>query len=266
MLTRLEVKVDGAGLDLTRAALDAATKYPWARRPGRAKYGAYADDLAAFGWLRQGAPGERRCLEAQVMDWADDVAYSVHDFEDGVLAGLIDPARTDWEQVAEAARGFSDAADLRSTADALVPRLPRGFDGGARTTAQLKAAASDLIGRFCRGAQEATRAAYGTAPLTRYDADLVVPEQVRAECALLKAVAAVYVMGRPGVGSVQDRERERVTDLVRRLCERPEALDPLSAEAWQQAPDDAARLRVVVDQVASLTDASAVHLHGLLGA
>ncbi len=260
VLTRLEVKVDGAGLDLTRAALDAATKYPWARGSGP-KYGAYDDDLDAFAWLRDGAPGQRRCLEAQVMDWADDVAYSVHDYEDGVLAGLVDPASTDWERVVEAARAYSDDPGLPGRARSLVPLLPESYDGGASTTARLKAVTSDLIGRFCLSAERATRAVHGDDDLSRYAADLVVPADVRAECALLKAVAAVYVMARPGVDAAQDRERERVTDLVRRLCERPEALDPLAAEAWRQAPDDAARLRAVVDQVASLTDASAVHLH-----
>lgn len=263
VLTRLEVKVAGAGLDLTRAALDAATKYPWVRGSGP-KYGAYTDDLDAFSWVRDGAPGERRCLEAQVMDWADDVAYSVHDYEDGVLAGLIDPATTDWEQVAEAARAYSDDPDLLAVSRTLGPRLPVRFDGGAATTARLKAVASDLIGRFCLTAERATREAYGDGDLIRYAADLVVPADVRAECALLKAVAAVYVMSRPGVAAAQDRERERVTQLVRQLCERPEALDPLAAAAWREAPDDAARLRAVVDQVASLTDASAVHLHGVL--
>ena len=34
--------------------------------------------------------------------------------------------------------------------------------------------------------------------------------------------------------------------------------------AWRQAPDDAARLRVVVDQVASLTDEQAVAWHAAL--
>ena len=101
LLTRLETKVPGAGLNLTRASLDAILKYPWPAPPrdmppspsigdtsAPAKFNYYADDADVFGWIRQGAPDRRRCLEAQVMDWADDVAYSVHDVEDGLHAGL----------------------------------------------------------------------------------------------------------------------------------------------------------------------------------
>src|SRR6185312_4800862 len=89
VLTRLEAKVPGAGLNLTRASLDAICKYPWPRQPGRRKFGVYADDLEIFEWFRPPDGGERKCLEAQVMDWADDVAYSVHDVEDGFFTGFI---------------------------------------------------------------------------------------------------------------------------------------------------------------------------------
>src|SRR4029453_9151874 len=73
-LTRLEAQGPGAGLNLTRASLDACAKSPWFRRPGLRKFGVYTDDEPVFSWLRDGRDDDRRCLEAQVMDWADDVA------------------------------------------------------------------------------------------------------------------------------------------------------------------------------------------------
>jgi len=276
VLTRLEVKVPGAGLNLTRAALDAATKYPWPRRAGSPKYGVYDDDLPVFGWLREQAPEGRRCLESQVMDWADDVAYSVHDLEDGVLAGLVrledlrgPVEREELSVLAAQVYSGESAADLREVLDALLdqPFWPRSYDGSATASAALKHATSTLIGRFCCAAEDATRAEHGPEPLTRYTADLVVSRQVRAECALLKAVADRYVMGRPGASALQTREREVVAELVQVLLERaPDVLEPAYAQAWQAAPDDAGRRRSVVDQVAILTDAAAAAMHARLTA
>ena len=271
VLTRLEVKVEGVGLNLTRAALDAATKYPWTRREGTPKFGVYEDDRAVFAWLREGVDGERRCLESQVMDWGDDVAYSVHDLEDGIVAGLVRPTDlVDPDEVAAlcelAASVYSDEtpSDLAEVWAGLrtLPEWPTAYDGTAAAQARLKATTSTLIGRFCEAAQVATQERYGDAPLQRYAADLLVPRQARAECALLKAVAARWVMAREGVVAAQEREREIVAELVELLADRaPEALEPAYAEAWRAAADDCGRLRSVVDQVASLTDAAAVALH-----
>ena len=61
------------------------------------------------------------------------------------------------------------------------------------------------------------------------------------------------------------RQREVLTDLVHVMADRaPLALEPPFAADWSQAADDAARLRVVIDQVASLTDVSAGETHARL--
>jgi dGTPase len=279
ILVRLEAKVlddDGrsAGLNLTRAALDAATKYPWPRRSGVVKFGVYPDDMDVFAWLREGAPGERRCIEAQVMDWADDVAYSVHDLEDAVHAGhlvldvLRDPAERS-ELVALTSSTYAPGADagaLEAALDRLLalPYWPRDFDGSHRALASLKNTTSQLIGRFCRAAELATKEAFGDR-LTRYDADLLVPDDVRLECAVLKAVTGRYVMQREGAPAAYERQREVVHELAQHLLSgAPGSLDQVYRTWFHEAPDDAARLRVVVDQLASLTDPGALALHARL--
>jgi dGTPase len=282
VLTRLEAKVFGpaggsAGLNLTRATLDAVCKYPWFRRPGRRKYGVYADDAAVFEWLRGPGLGERRCLEAQVMDWADDVAYSVHDVEDGIHGGYVDldPLRRDGDEraalCADVAAVYSGESgdDLASVLDPLLADpvfAPlTGYDGSHRAQAALKRVTSVLTGRFVVATITATRDRYGSAPVSRYEADLVVPRRTRAQVALLKGIALRYVMRRPEAVPSYARQQEMLHELVAALADRaPAALDPVFAPLWRAAPDDAARLRVVIDQVASLTDPAAVAWHARL--
>ncbi|MEV2238838.1 deoxyguanosinetriphosphate triphosphohydrolase [Micromonospora sp. NPDC049891] len=283
VLTRLEAKAYGpdgtsAGLNLTRASLDAVGKYPWTRQPGRRKFGVYADDLSAFTWLRQGAPaGERRCLEAQVMDWADDVAYSVHDVEDGIHGGYLtlEPLLADSDEraalCADVAAVYStessdylDRALAELLADPVLAPLA-GYDGSHRAQAALKATTSVLTGRFVATAVAATTERFGPGPHRRYAADLIVPRPLRARCALLKGIALRYVMRRPGAQGRYQRQREIVAGLVETLAARaPEALDPVFAPLWRDASDDHARLRVVIDQVASLTDPAALAWHDRL--
>ena len=281
LLTRLEPKTEGAGLNLTRATLDATLKYPWFGEPGT-KFGAYAEDAEVFGWIRQGAPDRRPCLEAQVMDWADDVAYSVHDMEDGFHAGLITfknlKSQTERAEVSRTAIAYCPGgvteAELTEILEALLALdiWPASYDGGPGTVAALKNLTSELIGRFCVAAQQATLYPDLTSPFshtspighsfTRYAADLVVPRRQRLECALLKAITARYVMNRAGVVVAQARERELLTELTYAV-ERgaPQTLDPLLRPSWDAAGTDAARRRVVIDQVASLTDTSAIAWH-----
>ncbi|EXG80469.1 deoxyguanosinetriphosphate triphosphohydrolase [Cryptosporangium arvum] len=276
VVSRLEAKVPGAGLNLTRATLDAITKYPWGRKPGTRKFNVYPDDQPVFEWYREQAPPDRRCLEAQIMDWADDVAYSVHDLEDGVHAGhvrielLADPDERD-ALCADVARVYSPESpgDLRAVltellAEPVVEGLAR-YDGSHLAQSRLKQVTSALVGRLSAVAVRATREKTGPGPLRGYAADLEIPRRARAECALLKGLALRYVMNRPGANARYVRQREILTRLVEALLHRaPDALDPIFAPLWKSAADDAARLRVVIDQVASLTDPAAVAWHDRL--
>ena len=278
VLTRLEAKVEGAGLNLTRASLDACGKYPWPRRPGRRKFGVYSDDRPVFDWIRRPAPaGERRCLEAQVMDWADDVAYSVHDVEDGVhggylsLAPLLYDADERAELCADVAGTYSDETPealgeaLRLLLADEVVTAVTSYDGGHRSQVALKRMTSALTGRFVSSAVGATNSRHGTDPVRRYDADLIVPRTVRNQCALLKGMALRYVMRARAAEEWYERQRAILIELVTVLSERaPHHLEPLFVELWKAADTDAARLRVVIDQVASLTDPAAVSWHRTL--
>ncbi|MFF9640431.1 deoxyguanosinetriphosphate triphosphohydrolase [Kitasatospora aureofaciens] len=267
------------GLNLTRAALDAATKYPWTKGahpvdPASPKYGVYADDLPVFRWLRAGSPAGRKCFEATVMDWSDDVAYSTHDVEDGLQAGHIDPAalrapgeRAELFKVAERYAPDAEPEELSAALDRLLAQdwWPQAYDGTARARAGLKDLTSQLIGRFCLAAEQATRARYGPGRLTRYAAELVVPRGVRLECAVLKAVAVRFVMMRDEQAQLRARQRIVIAELAYVLTQRaPDGLDPVFAAMYHEAEDDRAALRTVVDQIATLTDASALALHAKL--
>lgn len=266
------------GLNLTRATLDAATKYPWPRgghpaEPDSVKFGVYEDDLPVFAWARQGAPAYRKCFEAQVMDWSDDVAYSVHDFEDGLHAGHVDPnflhsepeRRDIWSvAIGRYVPGDTDPQELADALDRLIDQewWPHHYDGSAVAQARLKDATSQLIGRFALAAEAATRQAYGSGRLTRYAAELVVPRATRNECAVLKAVADRYVMQRAEQEALRADQRIVLAELAEELTVRaPDSLEPQFRAQFDVAPDDRARKRVIVDQLASLTDASARTLH-----
>ncbi|MBN9606666.1 MAG: deoxyguanosinetriphosphate triphosphohydrolase [Actinomycetales bacterium] len=294
VLTRLEPKVYGPpagaaaldpdadpapfGLNLTRASLDASCKYPWPRTgsvtdpgSGRRKFGFYPDDEPVFAWLREGAPEGRLCIEAQVMDLSDDIAYSVHDLEDAIVSGYIDVRslgdRVDHDGLIDAVRSWSgDEFDRDQLAEAFdrldgTDHWMADWDGSRRDHARLKNLTSQLIGRFAGAAVRATREAHEAGSLARYGGSVVVPEATRAEIAVLKGIVAAHVMSTNARQPIYAQQREILTELADALLARPEELDPGFGEDWRLAPDDAARARVVVDQVASLTDPSATAWH-----
>ncbi|MBY0177598.1 MULTISPECIES: deoxyguanosinetriphosphate triphosphohydrolase [Curtobacterium] len=284
LLTRLEPKVYGDdgrayGLNLTRASLDASCKYPWPASQGvgeassgRTKFGFYDEDHEAFAWLRAGAPRRQRCIEAQVMDLSDDIAYSVHDFEDAVVAGFIDVAalgdRVGENDIVTAMHAWVGDDLSRDELLEAFDRL-RGmslwmteYDGSRQAQARLKNLTSQLIGRFARTATTATREAYASGSLVRFAASVVTPPEIIGEIAVLKGIVAAFVMTQGDRQPVYEDQRRVLTELLDVLADRgADALEPGFAADWRTAADDQGRLRAVVDQVASLTDQGALAWH-----
>lgn len=278
LLTRIEAKtVDSTGmslgLNLTRASLDAATKYPWARSENPRKFGVYDDDVEIFTWVRQGAPSGRKCIEAQIMDWSDDCAYSVHDLEDAIFAGQVTVKNFDGDfdiLYTEMTASYGSDATKVEAAEALT-RLqalscwPVTFDRTHRSLARLKDTTSQLIGRFVLAAEVETRKVHGDGPLTRYSANLEIPRDQKIEVDFLKAVAGHYLINAAASQERYAKQQVVIHELVEMLyVAAPKELDPIFEDDWKVATTDAQRLRVVVDQIASLTDPGAYALHAHL--
>jgi dGTPase len=288
LLTRLEPKVFSdnglpAGLNLTRAALDATCKYPWSAERAvidsgadrSSKFGVYQDDMPVFEWMRAGAPEGQKCIEAQIMDFADDVAYSVHDFEDAIVSGFIKLE----EVAAPSQRGYLLsqikvwAGDQLSVdqLDQALTRLqasqywPREFDGSTRALASLKNLTSAMIGAFVGRVTDATLSSASSVKLTRYRANVVETAEVLAEISVLKGLVSVFLMSHESRRPFYEWQRAILKELADALLNREGVgLDQVCQSAWMLAQTDIERKRVIVDQVALLTDQSALAMHDKL--
>ncbi|MEY2663605.1 MAG: hypothetical protein RIR35_413 [Actinomycetota bacterium] len=281
LLTRIEAKTvdpDGisVGLNLSRATLDAATKYPWSSLENSRKFGVYDDDQVIFDWVRQSAPEGKTCIEAQIMDWSDDVAYSVHDLEDALVTGQIQLAdlEKDISSLYETAvKDYLPDLTMEEAEAALVALRnlscwPKDFDRSHRHLAQLKDLTSQLIGRFALAAERETRNHFGDGDLVRYEANLLVPRAQKVEVALLKSMAGFYIIRAEKSQERYAKQQQLISELVEAVfAQAPSSLESFFLQEWNNANTDKERLRVVIDQVASLTDVGAYALHEkLIGA
>ncbi|WP_394280484.1 deoxyguanosinetriphosphate triphosphohydrolase [Corynebacterium sp.] len=272
ILTRLEPKVlyddHSYGLNLTRAALDAACKYPWpATNPDgtrNRKYSAYDEDAHILEWVREGHTDSRAALEAQVMDFSDDIAYSVHDVEDGIISGRI-TLKVLWDFVELAQLADKGAAAFGGTAEELLDAADRlrglqivadaaDYDYTLRGWTQLKKLTSELVGRYVGAVTTATLES-GQETLGRMHGDLIIPAEANAEVTLLKAIAVLYVMDQDAHKARQDRQRERINRVHDYLTAgAPGSLDTIYQQWWLESETDQQRARVIIDQIASMTE------------
>jgi dGTPase len=274
LLTRLESKTirDGRslGLNLTRATLDAATKYPWAFDGKNPKFGFYEEDKEIFDWVRLNAKGQTKVFEAQVMDIADDIAYSVHDIEDAIYGQHFSPLALDSEPefkevVKLAATEYASEINednLNKALNSLIKQSwwVKSFTATQVDMAALKNMTSHLIGKFTEEIEQATKAGNNAENFTRYHANLIVPLETKAQIAVLKAVVNLFVMQRKGAAENYAKEQDLILIIVEGLQNNPQKLDPQFKHQFENAGSSKEAKRAVIDQVASLTDSSARRL------
>ena len=281
ILTKLAVRLPDEsqpGLDLTRATLNATLKYPWmwakTGKPSK-KWSAYKSEKPDFEFARAGFEDKQRSLEADLMDWCDDVAYSVHDLEDFQRCNAIpwanifeDPSEV-ISHAAQAQGKPNDANRKRLTevweslADSLKGKfeslLLSRYEGSREQREQLRRMTSEFIGTFI------------LAPRLRPEGSnqpMEIDPRSRDEVDLLKQITRDYIISSPTLAAQQRGQREVISKLYEILKKESKGgatpgwlpvrlhyLRDLSEE------DDA---RFVCDCIASLTESEAVRLHARL--
>lgn len=225
-----------------------------------------------------------RTLATEILDTSDDIAYAVHDFEDGVWAGLIplfrllDPTdervRVELDKLLlEKAKLFPDQNAIRQTLDAVFSPLSQAswasapFDRSLKSSADLKNFCAALIEEFI-------------VAVTPNDAFTAPSGLVEKKLVLLKALAQVWMIENHETETLRFGQRRVLRDLFEGYWERPEML-PLRSE-WRDVPDPEiedfdydhpygtdrtqlpvwrAKARLICDHIAGMTDLYALYAH-----
>lgn len=286
------------GLNLTRRTLNGLLKYPWMRDPNdplkNSKWGAYRDDEDAFEFARELSDGVERSIEAEIMDWSDDLSYAVHDLDDFFRAGLLPldrlahdqqeldlflnsffedgVARTklrgrlarqaDPEVQSNPTKLAAFADDLIAAATELLQKVllfPAPYEGMPLDRIRLRETGSGLITRYIKAPQLVDRSS-GTPTIA-------IDQQLRAEVVALKELTWFYVIDRPSLATVQQGQRQIINDLYELFTgavdrDQFRLFPPRVIQHLRAAQTTKAQYRVVVDYISAMTESTASDLWG----
>jgi dGTPase len=274
-----------SGLNLTRATLNGILKYPWFRQAsgiGRTKWGAYHTEEAEFLWVRPDTAqvSTKRCIEAEIMDWADDIAYAVHDVEDFYRAGVIplDRLATDdaernrfLDASLERMGKPQDEQGLRDVFIEFATVLPvtEPYIGTRQQRAVLRSMASTLINRYIHACS-----CVGDDPESL---TLEISPRASMEIIILKQLTWHYVIDRASLATLQYGQRQMIRKLFNILVEEAQSANNQSAVRYSIFPEyfrellhedlnDEVRVRLVIDLIASMTEHQIIDMyHRLIG-
>lgn len=279
IVTRLASRSPGyPGLDLTRATLAATLKYPWLRNANpknRKKWGAYPSEREDFDFASRLLPAPNQpTIEARLMDWADDITYSVHDLEDFFRAGRI-PLHLLGRAGSPEQQAFFDNVFERRVDDAdfeskdqirevftqllTIFPLTAAYNGSALHRSALRYFTGFLIGRYINAARIEN---------LKMGPKIVIDEALQVEVKMLKELTWTYVIEGPSLAAQQHGQRKIISELYKIYSE--SALDPKNwaifpmyyREKLHTNQDDLIELqRIPVDLIASMTEKQAIAMY-----
>ena len=270
------------GLDLTRATLAAVLKYPWLKSENSAntrKWGAYSSERADFSFARANQTALRQTPEAQLMDWSDDITYSVHDLEDFYMAGRIplhllaleDTTREReyfFEDVftRHASNGKNYSASRREELEKRFKTVlfanfsnTEEYRGTREHRAYLKNFTSTLIREFINSVSLAEEDAEKP-----WKVDQMALDQVL----MLKELIWTYVIKAPALATEQAGQKHMISHMFQVYC------DAAVSKNYEMFPayfnkrlkdgDETERKRLAIDFIASLTESQTKRLYARL--
>lgn len=268
------------GLNLSRATLNALLKYPWPRQSDgleKRKYGLYQSERDDFDFARELQPiaGDiRKSAEAEVMDWADDVTYAVHDAEDFYRARLIPLDRlASVNDNSERQRFFegmyerpelrqllgdNSPADLEQAFLKVIRPFPISgpYTGTREQRSRLRYFSSALIGQFVNAIELHS-------PSHKEEAFVRVLPSQKLQVKMLKALTWYYVIYNPALATQQHGQRKIIRELFEifgnaALAEKDEERNIIPFAFQDEVLDAGGNndkvVRVVADLIAGFTE------------
>jgi dGTPase len=205
------------------------------------------------------------------MDWADDITYAVHDLDDFARAGLIplDQLASDQRELDRFARRLKTEGDLGEddpSADDLVAALQNAlahvdlagtYEGRVTQRVALRSLGSMLITRYIE--------ALSVEPVDSDTAAGVIDGDAQLEVDALKSLTRLYVVRRPSLAVMQHGRARLVGQLWDWYFEATEPkgdvrILPRLPYSTGNDDSDVARVRLVTDLVAGMTEPTALEL------
>jgi dGTPase len=288
IVTKLALRsMRARGLNLTRATLNALLKYPWTRQSDgykKKKYGLYQSEKEEFDFARGLHPvvgDDRKSPEAEIMDWADDITYAVHDAEDFYRARLIPLDRlASLDDRSERQRffdgmyqrpelkkqmGSEPREDLEQAFLAVIRTFPiaESYTGTREQRSRLRDFSSTLIGQFVNAIELKQ-------PISGSERFVDISHSKQLEVKMLKALTWFYVIYNPALATQQHGQRKIIRDLFEifsnaAVSEKDEERNIIpfafQDEVSEARGDSRHIVRVVTDLIAGMTEQGLVKLH-----